>query len=59
MTAPFIYLASGSPRRHELIQQLGIRTQKLPSNIDETPLPNEDARAYTERMAHEKSCHAQ
>lgn len=59
MNNAFIYLASGSPRRHELIQQLGITTQKLPSNIDETPLVNEQAQAYTERMAHEKSLHAQ
>lgn len=59
MTTAFIYLASGSPRRHELIQQLGVITEKLPSNINETPQPNEDAIAYTERMAHEKSLHAQ
>ncbi|XDZ51110.1 nucleoside triphosphate pyrophosphatase [Neisseriaceae bacterium CLB008] len=59
MSTPFIYLASGSPRRHELIQQLGLATQKLPSDIDETPLPLEAAQAYTERMAYEKSLHAQ
>ncbi|MBP6116838.1 MAG: septum formation inhibitor Maf [Neisseriaceae bacterium] len=59
MTTAFIYLASGSPRRHELIQQLGLTTHKLPSSIDETPHPNEAAQAYTERMAQEKSRHAQ
>lgn len=59
MTTAFIYLASGSPRRHELIQQLGIQTQKLPSDIDETPKFGEPAQAYTERMAYEKSCTAQ
>ncbi len=53
-----MYLASGSPRRLALLQQLGLQPQPLPSTIDETPLPQEAPQAYTERMAWEKSRHA-
>ncbi len=50
-----IYLASGSPRRFELLQQLGMQPEKISATIDETPYTNEDAVRYTERMAREKS----
>ncbi len=50
-----IYLASGSPRRFELLQQLGFLPIKISAAIDETPYTNEKAIAYTERMALEKS----
>ncbi|MEY3799068.1 MAG: hypothetical protein RLZZ406_369 [Pseudomonadota bacterium] len=60
----FIYLASQSPRRQELLKQMGVRYEMLaPSpgedseNI-ETPLPNEKAYAYVERVTLAKSAAA-
>ena len=50
-----LLLASGSPRRMQLLEQLGLRAEKISSDIDETPLPDELAQAYTERMAWQKS----
>ncbi len=50
-----ITLASGSPRRRDLLAQLGYRLRIQAADIDETPLPNEDALAYAERMAREKA----
>ncbi len=52
----FLYLASQSPRRQELLTQLGVRFELLlPSNDEdaeaiEAPLPHEKARAYVERV---------
>ncbi len=53
-----VYLASGSPRRFELLQQLGLMPEKILATIDETPYDGESALAYTERMAKEKSAQA-
>ncbi|WP_024301095.1 nucleoside triphosphate pyrophosphatase [Pseudogulbenkiania sp. MAI-1] len=50
-----IYLASASPRRRELLQQLGVRTERIHADIDETAQPGEDAVAYTERLARDKA----
>ena len=47
-------LASASPRRLELLQQLGYRPKAMPVDIDETPISNEDPICYVERMAREK-----
>jgi len=46
-----IVLASASPRRHRLLAQLGVRFEVRPAALDETPLPDEDARAHVERLA--------
>lgn len=46
-----IYLASNSPRRKELLQQIGVDFIQLNNNFDETLLPDEDAQAYVERLA--------
>jgi septum formation protein len=52
----FLYLASQSPRRQELLTQLGVRFELLlPSNDEdaeaiEVPLPNENARVYVQRV---------
>ena len=46
-----LYLASGSPRRRELLEQIGVPFSILPTSIDETPLPNEPAAAYVRRLA--------
>lgn len=50
-----IYLASQSPRRQELLQQIGIPFELIRCEIDETPLPNELPEAYVSRMAREKA----
>lgn len=52
-----IYLASKSPRRRELLKQIGIhfellliREQAPRVDVDEVPMPNETAHAYVERV---------
>ncbi|WP_404363846.1 Maf family protein [Marinobacter sp.] len=50
-----IILASASPRRAELLNQLGLRFSVCPVNIDETPGPGESAAHYVERLAREKA----
>lgn len=52
---PQILLASASPRRRELLAQIGIRHHVCPVDIDETPWPDEDPLAYVERMAATKA----
>jgi len=57
----FIYLASQSPRRQELLKQMGVRYEMLApspgedSESIETPLLHEKARAYVERVTLAKS----
>jgi len=60
MTIRFI-LASGSPRRRELLTALGIPFTVVKSDIDETQRPDEDAIAYARRLSAEKAAavHAQ
>lgn len=50
-----LLLASASPRRAELLDQLGLRYRVQPADIDETPRDNEQATAYVARMADEKA----
>jgi septum formation protein len=52
---PQIYLASRSPRRVELLKQLGISCQSLPADIDETALMNEAPSDYVIRLARQKA----
>lgn len=52
---PTIYLASRSPRRVELLNQLGLSCDILPADIDETQLPNELPEQYVVRLAQEKA----
>ncbi|MGC6476080.1 MAG: Maf family protein [Parvibaculales bacterium] len=50
-----LWLASASPRRLDLLTQLGISPDKIvPSDIDETALPAELPSVYAQRMAQEK-----
>lgn len=53
--SPQIYLASQSPRRRELLQQLGIKFEVLQVDVDETMRDGEDPVAYAERLAMEKA----
>jgi septum formation protein len=48
-------LASRSPRRRELLEQLGLRLEIRPADTDETPLPREPAGDYVRRVAREKA----
>lgn len=50
-----LYLASTSPRRHELLSQLRLSFQVLNPSIDETVQRNERADLYVVRMAKEKA----
>ncbi|MBW3869570.1 Maf family nucleotide pyrophosphatase [Neisseria meningitidis] len=50
-----LYLGSNSPRRMEILTQLGYQVVKLPANIDETVRQNEDPARYVQRMAAEKN----
>ncbi|MBB5018391.1 septum formation protein [Chitinivorax tropicus] len=50
-----IYLASASPRRKELLTNLGIPLEVIRADINEDPLPGEAPIAYTERLAREKA----
>jgi septum formation protein len=51
----FIYLASGSPRRRELLQQIGVSFQLVGADLDETALQGESALAYVSRLAQAKA----
>ncbi len=53
------YLASRSPRRQELLQQLGLDFEVLPADIPEEPGPAEAPADYALRMAREKALAAQ
>lgn len=50
-----LYLASGSPRRRELLAQIGVPFVTLNAAIDESALPAEPAHGYVERLALEKA----
>lgn len=51
-----LILGSASPRRRELLGQLGIVPDEIrPADIDETPLKGELPRPYCARMAREKA----
>jgi septum formation protein len=57
-TFPLV-LASASPRRVQLLAQLGITPSEiLPTAMDETPHPHELPRAYVQRIAQAKAAHA-
>ena len=48
-------LASGSPRRRNMLQTIGLEHIVFTSNIDETPLPGEAGRDYALRAAEDKA----
>ncbi|HBV40748.1 MAG TPA: septum formation inhibitor Maf [Erwinia sp.] len=50
-----LYLASGSPRRHELLTQLGLRFARLSTQVEERQQPGEAAETYVRRLALEKA----
>ncbi|HDY81405.1 MAG TPA: septum formation inhibitor Maf [Halieaceae bacterium] len=55
MTGTRLILASASPRRRELLNQLGVSYLCDPADIDEAPLASEAPEDYVQRMAQEKA----
>jgi septum formation protein len=53
--APPVILASRSPRRAQLLEQLGLAFTTLAADIDERYLPGEEPGAHVERLAREKA----
>src|SRR4051794_19271724 len=62
-TPPFVFLASRSPRRHELLRQIGVRFDELrfreaagrPADVVEDALDAEPPHHYVERIARTKA----
>jgi septum formation protein len=46
-----LILASASPRRAEILSQIGVLFTVIPAYIDESVLPNEDPQVYVRRVA--------
>ncbi len=55
MTAGLIFLASRSPRRRELLDQIGVPHTVSPADVDESCHPGEAAERYVERLARHKA----
>jgi septum formation protein len=55
MKKDFVYLASASPRRSELLRQIGVRFEVRPAEIPEEPAPGEAPDAYVLRLAAAKA----
>jgi septum formation protein len=52
---PNIILASGSPRRRQLLALAGLRFTIVRPEVDETPVPNETPPAYARRLSLSKA----
>src|SRR5689334_14965310 len=55
MKLPKLILASGSPRRAEILTSVGWKFTKDSADIDETELPGEPPEDYVRRLALEKA----
>jgi len=55
LNCPVICLASVSPRRRELLSQIGVSHIVAGADIDEAVRPGETPRAYVTRLAREKA----
>jgi septum formation protein len=51
-----LILASQSPRRVQILQQMGIESHVMPADIDETQLLGESPTDYVLRLAGQKAC---
>jgi len=56
--APMFVLASASPRRKQLLEQLDLEPVLWPADIDESVHASESPRRYVERMSSSKLCTA-
>lgn len=50
-----LYLASGSPRRQELLSQLGIQFERIIPGVEEQRQPGERPQDYVQRLARDKA----
>ncbi len=50
-----LFLASASPRRRELLAQIGVPFSLVSVSVDETPSPTESPEAYVGRVARDKA----
>src|SRR5216117_2729814 len=50
-----IVLASGSPRRRQLLEMIGLEFRVVPPEVDESLGPAEQAEGYVTRLAREKA----
>jgi septum formation protein len=55
MKKDFVYLASASPRRGELLRQIGVRFEVRPAALDEAQAPGEAPADYVRRLAAAKA----
>ncbi|UTV28034.1 Maf family protein [Photobacterium atrarenae] len=55
MSALQLYLASGSPRRKELLAQLGYRFERVVVDVEECHRPGETPSQYVQRLAQDKA----
>ena len=53
--SPDLVLASASPRRRELLTQIGMRFRVVVADVDEAVLPGEDPETYVLRLARAKA----
>lgn len=54
-TLPSLYLASKSPRRRELLQQIGVTHEVVDADVVEIPRNQESPSDYVQRLAREKA----
>ena len=54
-TDPVLYLASASPRRAELLEQIGIGFRRIAVDVPEVPRRNELAEVFVQRVALDKA----
>lgn len=54
MSNPRVILASASPRRRELLRQVGVLFRVVAAEVDESVLPGEQPAAYVLRVARDK-----
>lgn len=55
MTAEFVYLASASPRRRDLLAQIGVPFRAVEASVDESTRAAESPEAYVRRLAEQKA----
>jgi septum formation protein len=55
MSTGFVYLASASPRRQELLRQIGVPFRVIGANVDESVHRGEAASGYVARLAAAKA----
>src|SRR5580693_6697085 len=59
VSAPLVILASASPRRTELLTQLGVAHRVVPAHVDERRAPGESVEACVRRLATSKALEVQ